>query len=185
MNAAPTFEVEQQLQAELDAGERIAWQGQPKARLWSAKGLLPLLVALVWLGIVSTSFLTRGGPNHHSPPLFFFIPFGLIGLVVAGQPLLQYFNSGRTHYLITNRRVLIITLGSSKKVLSYYPDRLQSLERRERADGYGDIVIERSAASGYRSSQALQEIGFMNIPDVKNIEGMIRNLATKSSPRQV
>jgi hypothetical protein len=111
-----------------------------------------------------------------------FVPFILVGLVFTAAPYLQSLSARQTYYLITNRRALIIKLGRVKKVLSYYSAKLQSLERRERSDGSGDIVFERLMTGGpwvgtYRGSSYLQEVGFINISDVKNVEGMLRDIA--------
>jgi hypothetical protein len=176
------FDIQQQLQTELDSGERIVWQAKAEPRFFAPKALFPAIFGVIWLGFIST-MITFGshGRTQRSGGLFPFFPFAFIGLIVLATPLFRFLGSRRTWYLITNRRVLIITLGSNRKVLSYYPDKLQGLERRERADGRGDIVIDRTSTgsfnSGYRGSAYLQEVGFMNIPDVKNVEGLVRDLA--------
>ena len=175
------FQVQQQLLSELDAGEKIIWQGVPKRRL-AIMNLLPVLFVLLWFGFVSTMvFFGNGSSSVHrrsSLPVAVFFP--LIGIIfVVAVPLLRFFTLSRTYYLLTNRRALIITLGSSRKVLSYYPDRLQALERRERKDGWGDLIIDKTMPSGYRTNM-VQPIGFMNITDVKRVESLVRGLVTTS-----
>lgn len=179
----PDLDVQRQLQEELDSGEKIVWQGQPKPHLFAAKSVVPFLFSLVWLTLLVPMGLSAIKTPRGIQALPVFILFALVGLAMAGQPAYRYYSDRRTHYLLTNRRALIITLGRSKKVLSYYPDKLQALERRERADGSGDLIIDRRGDTGYRSGrQNFQEVGFINIPAVKTVEAMVRNLAAKSSP---
>ena len=177
-------DIEQQLRAELDSGENIVWETQAKPAFFTARAIFPAIFVVVWLAIVgvsmSTSFNRHPGPQNFIP----FVFFGIVFFLVIGAPLLRRLGNQKTYYLVTNRRALIITLGRTKKVLSYYAAKLQSLERREKADGSGDIVFERSMGANpwggnYRSNSYLQEVGFMNIPDVKNVEGMLRDLARK------
>ena len=179
-------DVEQQLRAELDSGENIVWETQAKPAFFTAKAIFPAFFVVVWLAIVgvsmSTSFRHRPGLGTQN-----FIPFVFTGIVVVVSvmiaPISRALGRRQAYYLITNRRALIITLGRTKKVLSYYAAKLQSLERREKADGSGDIVFERSMGAstwgGTSRGSYLQEVGFMNIPDVKNVEGMLRDLARK------
>jgi hypothetical protein len=187
----PAFDVQQQLEAELDSGERIAWQEKAQPRFLAARSIFPGLFAIVWLSIVMTGIFSDAHGRHASspPPFFMFVPFAFIGLLFIGMPVYQYLSARNTYYLITNRRALIITLGSRKKVLTYYPDKLQSLERRERADGRGDLVIDRvsggASTMGFRNNAYVQEVGFLNIPDVKNVEAMLRDLARKDRNARV
>jgi hypothetical protein len=182
------FAVDQQLQAELDRGENVVWQAKAHPRLFSAKGIFPAFFGLIWLGVVGTMIFTdHHGRGLRPVSLFPLIPFSIVGLVFVAAPLLRLFGSRRTFYLITNKRAMIVTLGSTKRVQTYYPEKLQSLERRERSDDRGDIIIERttgiSAYGGYQNSRYLQEVGFMNIPDVKNVEGLLRDLARSTAAK--
>jgi hypothetical protein len=179
-----SFEVEQQLQAELDSGENIVWETLAKPVYFAAKAIFPAVFAVAWVAIISlsmsTSFKRHSGPQDYIP----FVFFGFVLVLMMGLPLLRLLSRQNTYYLITNRRALIITLGRTKKVVSYYAAKLQSLERRERPDGSGDIVFERAMIANpwggaSRGSSYSQEVGFMNIPEVKNVEGMLRDLARK------
>jgi hypothetical protein len=177
------LDVQRRLQEELDSGEKIVWQGQPKTRFFSGPGIIFTLIGPVWIAVIGSGFFLHGSHLRRMDEMFPFliVPLVLVLVGVIG-PLAQYYSSFRTHYLLTNRRAMIITLGSTKKVLSYYPDKLQSLERTEKKNGWGNIVIEKAMNTGLtRNNAALREIGFMNIPNVKTVEGMMRALATKTS----
>ncbi len=178
------FDIQQQLEAELDPGERIAWQEQAPRFSFSPRAIFPALFALAWVAIVSFSILSSPH-GRHGPSPFVFAPFIIVAVAFVAAPAARAFNARQTYYLITNRRALIVTLGSGKKVLTYYPEKLQSLERREKPDGRGDIIIDRVAGgawnTGYRGNAYIQEVGFMNIPEVKSVEGMLRNLARKET----
>ncbi len=179
-----SFDVEQQLQAELDSGENIVWETQAKPAFFTVKAIFPVIFAVAWLAIVSLSMFTSVSRHPKGPDFIPFIFFGVVTVFLVGAMILRLLKKQTTYYLITNRRALIVTLGRTKKVVSYYSAKLQSLERREKADGSGDIVFERSVNSNpwggaSRGNSYLQEVGFMNIPDVKNVEGMLRDLVKK------
>ena len=174
------FQIQQQLLSELDSGEKIIWQGKPKIRM-SPAGAFPFLFIGIWILGFSGIFLKAShGSARVNPPTPFFLIFPVFVLIfVVATPVMRFFALSRTHYLLTNRRALIVTLGSNRKVASYYPDKLQTLERRERKDGWGDLILDKSSPSagyGYRASNIAQPVGFMNIPDVKNVETLMRGL---------
>ena len=176
------FQVQQQLLSELDSGEKIIWQGQPKRRL-AFQNVFPNLFVVIWFGLITSGifFGGRNGSAHNRPPPPFFMIFPFLILIsVIAVPLKRFFSLSRTYYLLTNRRALIITLGATRKVSSYYPDKLQTLERRERKDGWGDLIIDKSMQAGYRGMNTMQGIGFMNIPEVKRVETLVRSLAVSS-----
>jgi len=176
-------EIEPRVLEELDRDETVVWSGRPQPSLFAGRNPVTFLFPIFWVGFIFLFIFASHSGRNAGSPWPFMLPFFVIGFVFLSQPFFLYLDIFKTYYLITNRRALIVKLGRTKSVNSFYPEKLQSLERRERSNGKGDVVLERSLFSsngyGYRGSSYNRDIGFMNIPDVKNVEGLLRDLAMK------
>ena len=98
------------LRGRLLPGEHVLWAGQPDRAAYTFSGSLLLIpFTLLWAGFAffwEYSVITAG-----APPLFTLwgIPFVLIGLyMVAGRFVVARRDAGRTWYMLTDRRVLLL-----------------------------------------------------------------------------
>jgi hypothetical protein len=173
--------------AELAKGERIAWIGQPIP--WRlALSYLPLTLfgipftAFTVFWIMTATGFARHGPG--GPPAFFVlfgIPFAVVGLGMLLAPLWALRKAARTVYAVTDRRALSIEGGllGRSTVRSFEPERLAVLARTQYADGSGNLVFRREYHQDGRRGRFV-DVGFFAIPDVKDVEDRIRELARKA-----
>jgi hypothetical protein len=119
------------------------------------------------------------------------IPFVVVGLGMACSPLWMIHKARTTAYLVTNRRAIIFDGGWSTHVRSFGPSELGRLERRQKADGSGDVILAKETryTAGYYSGSpgrgghwapgglSIKEIGFFGIPQVKFVEQLLQDLA--------
>jgi hypothetical protein len=194
MNPTDDFfptELSSLVDAELAKGERITWIGRPIPWLL-ARSSLPMVLfgipftafALFWIALISGMWRPAGP----SPPAFFVlfgIPFVLVGLGMLTSPLWMYWKALRTVYAITDRRALSIERGIWGRVVvrSFDPPGLAVLSRTQHADGSGNLVFQREyRREGHEGRHGrFVDIGFLAVPDVKEVEDRIRELARKAS----
>lgn len=128
------------LQPELGSGERLLWSGRPRqgVRLQAGDALM-IPFSLMWGGAAifwEYSALRTG-------PLFFAlwgIPFVCVGLyLIAGRFFVDAWQRARTHYGLTNQRVLIVSGLRSRRVMSLPLRTLADLSLQERGDRSGTI----------------------------------------------
>ncbi|MCA9979713.1 MAG: PH domain-containing protein [Anaerolineales bacterium] len=99
------------IRAELDSGEEIVWQGQPRqGLLLRSSDIFLIPFSLMWGGFAI--FWTMTAASAGAP--FFFVlwgtPFVLVGLyLIIGRFFVDAWQRRRTYYALTNRRALIIS----------------------------------------------------------------------------
>ncbi len=178
-------DLEEQIQAELEPGEKLIWVGQPRpGRLMAAAlptflfGLLFTAFSVFWLYGASGGF---GPPRGRRMPMgglfaLFGLPFVFVGLGMVATPFIAGRNARKTCYALTNRRAILweATLLSGVRVRSYRPDQLQSLARHQRGDGSGDLIFEEVTTFSNQGRRQVLARGFQAIEDVRNVEALLR-----------
>ena len=168
------------VEREVEEGEHILWLAQPRAGRFAMRTLPVVLFGIPWTAFAI--FWMAGASGFKIPdfkegfdffPLFG-VPFVLIGLGMLSAPLWAIRKAKGTAYVITERRAIIFEGGLSTKVRSFGPEQLGGIERRERADGSGDIIIERSVTQGQNGQTT--EAGFFGIPNVQETERLLREM---------
>lgn len=134
---------------EITSGESILWAGQPNGSVIFHKEdafLIPFSLlwggfAIFWEAGVAGYW---GGSAKHTAPSYFMllwgIPFVLIGqYVIWGRFLVATWKKHRTHYAVTNRRVIVVQDGRGRKTASAYIDTLPTLIKESASNGRGTL----------------------------------------------
>ena len=170
---------------ELSSGETVEWVGQPiPARL--ARSAIPAVLfgipwtafAIFWT-VMASGITTRKGSGGWSWLFALWgVPFILIGLGMLSSPYWALRRAKRMAYVLTDRRAIVLSLGrrSSASVRSFEPAALTDLQRRERADGSGDLIFTNEISTGNRGRSVSTAVGFVGIPNVKEVEDRVRRL---------
>ena len=167
---------------ELQAGEKLLWVGRPSPmrvlmqRGDDVVGAVVAVAVLAILGAILPIFMIA--PGSAGPSDTDFVGIAVLVVLVAvvfaiSVPAYRYFVAKRTIYAITNRRVLTIKPTFSGKAVQSQT-RFEQIERRERADGSGDLTFGTEIdplRSRYRPR--LRKIGFFGIPDVRRVEQLM------------
>jgi len=175
-------EVEQIAMSQLESGERLLWSGSPSPGAMAMSGLpvslfgVPFLAfACFWIWGAWTG-VTRGG--HAPGPFLFFplfgVPFVLVGLGLVAAPLFAYLGARQTVYAVTDKRAFILVGLGVKNVRSFYHADVGELTRFEKADGSGTLWFAKrlfTTSSGVNTAR----IGFVGIPNVRQVEQLIRD----------
>jgi hypothetical protein len=178
--------LEEMARRELESGESIAWMGMPKPRFFTKSTLGIFLFAIPWTAF--SLFWVAGAAEFKIPdfastdiifPLFG-LPFVLIGVSMLLTPITHYRHTLKTLYMITDRRVVIFEGGSSTTIRSYEAEKLGTITRKERNNGYGDLVF----AKEFSQKNLINDIGFINIEDARNVEQKIKQMIQKVTTRK-
>lgn len=172
---------------ELERDERIEWLGMPKRVYFTPVATGAFLFGIPWTAFAL--FWTAGAAGFKIPafnqpfdlfPLFG-LPFILIGLAMLSSPIWAYWRAGKTVYIVTNRRAITFDGGWSTTIRSYPPDKLTDIYRREKPDGSGDVIIARRAWRDSDGDRQTEELGFLRIADVKDVERRLKELAEQGA----
>ena len=182
--------LQDQVERELQSGERIQWIGMPIPRFFTPVATGAFLFAIPWTAFavfwtVGAAWATRnaGGMSLAFP--LFGLPFILIGIAMLSSPIWAYRKSFKTVYVITNRRAITFDGGWSTTIRSYPPEKLQDLYRREKRDGSGDVIISRRAWRDTDGDRRSEELGFMRVPNPKEVEEMLKRLSERAGTHDV
>lgn len=176
------WDPEQAIRCELLSSEVLRWTGRPGvARVLLANGL-PILFLVFWeamviRGAVSPvrAWLEAGRPGE-SLPLGHaaMVAVGLLFLAKAAGPV---FAASRTAYGITNRRVIVVSRLAARRVQSVEGASIGGVDRTERSNRSGDIVIRPGGQAGHG-------LALIGVPDVRQVTDKVEQLRA-SSPAAV
>jgi len=178
-------EVESFFQGELKDGEVLVWSAAPAAKRLARKGWFLVVFGIPWTAFAIFWVAGASGfrvPNFSEPSGFFplfGVPFILIGIGLLTSPWWLRREARHTGYFITNRRAVLIrrNVFGEYTVRSFYPKSLQTLERVQLADGSGDLILERYTTRDSDGDKSVNEVGFYGVPDVKEVESLLTELA--------
>jgi hypothetical protein len=127
----------------LMTGERLLWAGRPKLGLilrWSDLYVIPFTLA--WLALVFANNLRPLLGDQSVFGAFWVLSFLLLALYfVPGRLLLDALVRARTHYAVTNRRILILRRSPFGELRSVELDYLPMLDLEERGE-LGTILFD-------------------------------------------
>jgi hypothetical protein len=179
--------LQDKVERELEAGERIEWIDMPIPRFFTPASASLFLFSIPWTAFAIFWMFGASGfkiPSFKSGfslfPLFG-IPFVLIGLGMLSSPLWAYRKALKTVYAITNKRAITFIGGRSATIRSYSPGDLQEVYRKEKRDGSGDIIFARRTWRDSDGDRRSEELGFLRIRNPKEIEQMLKKLAEKGA----
>lgn len=176
-------ELEDQVERELESGERIVWMEQPIPRYFTTTSTSTFLFAIPWTAFAVFWICGASGfkwPDFGKDGFAFFplfgVPFVLFGIGMLSTPFWTYRKALKTVYVITNRRAITFDSGWTTTIRSYPPDKLQNICRKEKSDGTGDVILGQRVWTGSEGEQQATNLGFLNIRDPKTVEQMLKEL---------
>ena len=185
------------VQSELTSGESVVWAGQPKSSVIFHKedGLL-IPFSLLWGGFAifwEAGVLGMWGAAHANERwsfgILWGIPFVLIGqYVIWGRFFYAAWLKRRTHYAVTNRRVIVVQNGWKRQMASAYIDSLPTLIKEVGSNGVGALRFVQpqpmwSNNRGWGAWNALSVGGtptFVDIDDVDSVYRLVSDLREKA-----
>lgn len=178
--------LQQRLRAELKPDESILWAGQPNPNRSMKSGFMLWLFfipwtafSVFWIASASGFQMPKWDSGWNLFPLFG-LPFLFIGIGGLSAPLWLRRKARSTLYAITQHRAISIEGAKSITVKSYPAAQLTHVERTEHQDGTGDLVLRIEHYQDSEGSQQTKKQGFFAINNVRQVEGIIANLARRN-----
>ena len=171
-SAAPSVSPHMQayLNTQIEADEQVIWAGTTNVS-GRMKRLIPFVIlCLFMMFFCSGLFLLMDTPSR--------LPLALLSLLAwAGIPTVvvwgQLNHLRRTLYAITNRRVLITSVGKPKRTESYPPEKLEFIRPVSKKGGRGDIYFTVLRGKGRRRHMRFNH-GFRDIAAVEQVADLMR-----------
>lgn len=178
-------DIDPRIEAELMAGERVLWIGQPdpmrllfraKAQTGASSRLRLILASLMFLLV--GAFIAAGvAPSVATMILLLATLVLLIAGAIGGSLFSRYAQVKNTVYAVTDRRALVKT---GKQVRSYGENDIRFIERHS-PDAYtGDVIFNTEQAETFvpigmivARKQHNVPVGFFNIPDAAEVEAIM------------
>ena len=145
------------IQPELISGESVLWAGQPNPNvIFHKEDVFLIPFSLLWGGFAifwEAGVSGFGGFGHHSNDQWLFgmiwgIPFVLVGqYLIWGRFIYAAWLKKRTHYAVTNRRVIVVRDGWRREVASAFIDTLPALIKEGGANGIGTLRFTQAESS--------------------------------------
>jgi hypothetical protein len=186
------YRVQQFFESEINPGETVVWSAAPDPKRSWYKALPMVLFAIPWtafaifwmfgaMGFKAPDFSRSGGFMQLLFPLFG-LPFVLVGLGMFASPFWLRRQAALTGYFITNQRAVLVEkrFFGGFRVRSFFPEDLSALDRTQREDGSGDIIISREFRRS-RNGTAEVPVGFFGIPDARSVEAFLQRLASSKT----
>ncbi len=160
------------IEAELRAGEKLLWSGQPQGgmRLRSSDIFL-IPFSLLWGGFAifwEVNVISRGAP------LFFWlwgIPFILVAVYITlGRFFVDARNREQTYYAVTDERIIILSTLFGHKVQSLSLRNLPEISLSQKADGTGTITFGSIGPFNAWGSTSWPGSGHYQVPSFEMIE---------------
>jgi len=183
------------IQPELTSGESILWAGQPNAHVVFRKEdmfLIPFSLmwggfAIFWEAGVAGLWGDKGTPWGFG--MLWGIPFVLAGqYLIWGRFLHASWKKKRTHYAVTNRRVIVVQNGWKHQMASAYIDTLPTLIKEDGPRGIGTLRFGQVESMwgerrgwGTWDGMAIGNVPtFLDIEDVDSVYRMVSDLRGKA-----
>lgn len=178
------------LQAELKPGEFVKWAGQPEPSRYARQSMAVWIFFIPWTAFAIFWMAAASGfrfPSFHSGwdafPLFG-LPFVLVGFAGLSSPIWMRMRAQYVLYAITDQRALSISGKTTIKVTTYLPKDLGTIERVERADGYGNLILQSSVYHDSDGDRHSKMQGFMAIADVRKVQTLLEDMLQSNTPKQ-
>ena len=186
------------LQPEIVSGENLLWAGQPNAGVIFHKEDVYLIpFSLLWGGFAifweaGVAGYWGSGARSGTPWAFgmiWGIPFVLIGqYLIWGRFFYSAWKKKRTHYGVTNRRVLVVQNGWKRQMACAYLDTLPTIIKQGGSGGIGTLRFAQQESPWARGRSwgawDAMTIGavptFIDIEDVDSVYRLVNDLREQS-----
>lgn len=173
------------LERELHTDEIVAWHGWQLGRL-DPRTFLIYIFAVPWTAFsvawtVLAAIAVRSAPEQDASligwifPLFG-TPFVAIGVVMLAAPFWPAIQKGRVLYVVTDKRVLKLSLGLELTVTTVPADRIGKAERREQRDGTGALTLAVKIGKDSDGHRQTEDFVIGQVADVIGAQGAVSRI---------
>lgn len=146
---------------ELAVGEEIRWIGMSSLRTVLPRGLLLILIGLVF----ALAPYFSADHNENGLKILVWAVFLYVGLRTSHGGLISILAYRNTVFAVTDRRALTVRKFLGISVKSFPPGSVNILDYHIKADGSGSIAFQAQEVAGLDAS-SVEKIGFQGVQDV-------------------
>jgi hypothetical protein len=158
------------LDTQIEADEQVLWAGTTNV-FGRMKRLIPFVIlCLFMMFFCSGLFFLMDNPSRLLLALLSLLAWAGIPAVVAWG---QSNHLRRTLYAITDRRVLIMSVGKPRRTESYPPEKLEFIRPVSKKEGRGDIFFTVLRGKGRHRHMRFNH-GFLDIAEVEQVADLMR-----------
>jgi hypothetical protein len=179
------------LERELGAGETMLWHGWQLGRV-DPQTFLIYVFAVPWTafsvmwtvfaaGAVALSGDEALGIIGWVVPLFG-LPFIAVGAWMLSRPFVPMFERGRVLYVVTDRRMLKLSLGRELVVQTAPADRIGLAERREQRDGTGMLKFAVRIGKDSDGDKQTEDFIIGTVADIMGAQEAINRINKFAAP---
>lgn len=174
------------LERELRPDETVQWHGWQLAKLDPKQFGMYLFAipwtafAVMWTSIATMAIASAGddGPGFvgWAFPLFG-VPFVAVGIGMLAAPFMPLYQKGRVLYVVTDQRVLKLSLGRELSVNVVPAERIGLAERREQADGTGVLQLAVKIGVDSEGDRSTEKFIIGTVADVLGAQVAVNRIA--------
>ncbi len=184
-------DLQQVLDDELALHEQVLWTGQPLPgrlamqilRLTLPVGaiIIALTVLWIWYAVSRQSDLRElfGLDSAGLLAAALAIPGLWAGVKLLAIPLTVLRGARRVHYVVTDRRALVIDPSAKERIRSFDPEQIRSIKVKRRPDGSGNILFERDVVRT-PDHVTIKQRGLLACPDVDAAADALRQVIAEA-----
>lgn len=184
---APPPQWEALLARQLHEGESLLWVAQPDARRMRRGGywIMPFGAAILAFVVLGLPQVSSRDWQLVTVLMLGFSLLALLGLGLLAAPYLMHASAKATLYAITTERALILTDGKRGTLRAYRLRDLGERHTRARADGSGDLILEREEIKDADGDTVIREHGFLALVNVHEAARVVDSLQRGEAPDAV
>jgi hypothetical protein len=181
------------------AGEALLWAERPTAG-WMILGSFAIWLfaipwtafALFWISVPISALYEHiagvdiGAPRGAPIPMMvvfalFGTPFVLIGFGMLLSPLWVWLKARRTLYVLTDRRLAVLTEGRNVTIRTIPPALIGHITRKQGPDGSGTLVLSLGYRKGSDGDRVEDSESLGVIADVRRVERLIQDVKARAA----
>jgi hypothetical protein len=174
------------------SGEKVLWTGKPSTATVFRKSLPIWMMGIPWSALTFTIFAVLVLSIFFSPParrviptweffamgaaLIFVGAFVMVGVGMLGAPFWAAWKASRSAHVITDKRLITVTVGRKTEVKSVLPEQLLGFDRQQYPDGSGSLIITTGHVRDSDGGQTRLTEELVGVPDIAKVEKLLREL---------
>jgi hypothetical protein len=173
------------LERELRPDETVQWHGWQLAQL-DLKQFGMYLFAIPWTAFSVIAAMAIASAGDDGPGIvgwafpLFGVPFVAVGIGMLAAPFVPLYQKGRVLYVVTDQRVLKLSLGRELSVNVVPAERIGLVDRRERPDGSGVLQLAVKIGVDSEGDRSTEKFIIGAVADVLGAQKAISRIAHSS-----
>ncbi len=179
------------------SGEKILWIGKPRPTTVFRKTLPIWMMGIPWSALMFPIFAVLILSIFFSPParrvistweyfamgalLIFVGAFVMVGVGMLGAPFWTAWKASRTAHVITDKRLISVTVGRKIDIKSILPEQLLGFDRQQYPDGSGSLSITTGHVRDSDGDRTRLTEDIVGVPDIAKVEKLLLELKARHS----